>query len=196
MVKLAGNGAACFVKWIDDFWTLPEGEAPRWQRWRVMRLLTMLWFYCTRDAVVPSADRHVLEVGGKRVELSVTGQGYGVTDWQAKMLVNLRGIVAAARAVGARVVLLTYAADEEAYASVNQQIRRLAREENVPLIDVGLAMRRRCPATRPVAGGKPEHLPLAERCGLFLADGHPTVAGYDAIAQALIDGDPTLDFGH
>jgi len=77
---------------------------------------------------------------------------------------------------------------------------RLVREDHLPLIDVGLALRLQCPppkAPDPSCVGEgcaavapPRWTGKHSRCGFLLDDRHPTLAGHRAIAQRLLDAYP------
>jgi lysophospholipase L1-like esterase len=174
---------------VNDSWTLADTSI--WERSRVVRLFTMLWVSIKRPHLLWEQERQHLDVAGRSIEFEFAGYGGRVPDWDVKMLANVREIIAKARGAGIEVVLLTYPADDGFYANANRRIRRLAREEHVPVIDLGLAFRRRCPAVAPDCKGeacRPETGPWVEhsRCGLLLTDGHPSVAGHEAAAQEVL----------
>jgi len=188
----------------NDFWTPTASEVPLWGRSRVVRLLTMAWRALTRAAVIEPATAQRITVGDHTVEIGGTGYVAPVRDWEEILLANVRAISDATRAAGVRLVLLTYPADDDVYGTTNRRIRRLARETGVPLIDVGLALRRRCPTVKtplPDCEGfdcwtqVPAFSGVHERCGLLLPDGHPTVEGYAAVAQTVVDGWTRLHAG-
>jgi len=178
----------------NDFWAPPASDVPLWGHSRVVRLLTMVWRSLTGSAVMQPADAQRMTVGEQTVEIAGTDYAAPVRTWDVTLLANLRAIADVTRAAGVRLVLLTYPADDGVYGTANRRIRRLAREIDVPLIDVGLALRRRCPSvTIPGCEGPscwtkaPPFSGVHERCDLLLPDGHPTVTGYAAVADDVAD---------
>jgi lysophospholipase L1-like esterase len=147
-----------------------------WQHSRVFRLLYMLVTGVREHAVqidvnYTAEKRHgVVRVGGAEFDLAGTDRmdPRRLGNWYLDLQKNLRAMAADAAAAGAAFVVLTYPSSHTLYGSANAV---LAQMTDLRLVDLGQAFRRVCPT-----GECPE---------LFLADQHPTAAGYQ-LAAAIV----------
>lgn len=179
----------------NDFWVPVGADASWWQRSRVLKLFTMLRLQATKPNAWPTFEPEHIEVAGKTHEIAFGGQAGLNPGWKDELRANLIHMIRQAEAADIRVVLLTYPADDDTYGLTNRRIRLLANELGVPLVDLGLALRRRCPAVKvpnPNCKGfdclkfGPKLGTPHSRCGLLIEDGHPSIAGHDVTADELI----------
>jgi lysophospholipase L1-like esterase len=151
-----------------------------WNYSRVYRLLYMLRRALSPPGVV-IAERWgedvtgggaVMRIGDASIDVGFTKRDFEKDPGQLleTLAPNLRGMLADARAAGVDVVLITYPADFNIYGLANPIMRDIGKEEQVPIIDVGAALRKECPR-RP--------------CALLHPDDHPTLAGHARTAQLL-----------
>jgi lysophospholipase L1-like esterase len=181
----------------NDFWTVPETapESPElrdriaallWKRSRVYRLFYMLahMLQAPRVEVTKRPDNRAtvryagyeFDLGGKaRPKNSVGDRPYG-----PDLARNLTRLPAHVKEMGAKLVFVTYASERGFYGAANGIIRAAAMESGTPLIDVAAEFRGLCPETP---------------CPYFFADNHPTGAGYERIAQILLQRLPPLTSG-
>jgi lysophospholipase L1-like esterase len=158
----------------NDFWTVPEpisGDPPlsrlRVQLWHYSRVYRL--FHMLRQAWVgPELDR----LPNTESESRWAPQNGGVAEWQKLLRQNVLAMVATAREAGVRPILLTYASSDYVYGGVNQEIRAIASEAGVPLIDVAPAFAQGC-------RGQAE-------CDLFFKDQHPTQPGHLLMGRTIL----------
>ncbi len=152
----------------NDQWRL-GGEPAWWKELRVVRLVRLAAARLGGEKK-ERTDRHGLSVSDDDSEKTYVGH----EPMERGIREGLARIVAAIRASGARPVLLTYACDEGQYGRANATIRAAATELGADLVDCREAL-----------------APEIERLGeelFLLPDGHPTAAGYEAYARAVLAG--------
>ena len=179
----------------NDAWTEPEaltpdteglasgGQSWLWRHSRVYRLL----FMARRSAEI-TLEREVFDRTGDEFPKGARGtfrtpEGAIDLEWNVRRsapldvlgeaLRNLVAIAEIVRRHGAEPVFVTYPCEIGVYGLANLLIREAAGQSGTRLIDVGAALRTRCPK---------------RNCpDLFFPDGHPTALGHKAAAEILAD---------
>lgn len=176
---------------VNDFWTAPEpvhGTQESWSarlsRWsRAYRLLYMV----ARDLVgtpIVSMPRMSTQdlvhavgtarglIGGESVDLS-WGPATPGQQWEGGFHENVFRIIDTIDSHGARPVFLTYPSNAPVYRAVSAEILQDVPPSAAQVIDLQARVAALC---------------TTQDCGpLFFGDGHPTAAGYAAVAATVAD---------
>lgn len=175
----------------NDYWTVPESahESPDlrvrmvawlWENSRAYRLFYMLGHMLrgprVRVSTMPGDLNHAtVRYGGWAFNLGGKGRPRDGADDSPRgpeLARNLESLPAHVTQIGAQLVFVTYASEGGFYGAANGMIRAAAKESATPLIDVAAEFRELCPE---------------DPCPYyFFPDGHPTAAGYERIAQLLL----------
>ena len=176
----------------NDYWTTPVAPAEAssfamragewlWDWSRVYRLLFMLRrTVAARSELSIEANERgneaMLRYGGDSIVLGFEGRP-AYAAFQTPMIsdalvANLNAISKSTREAGVRLLLLTYPAERRFYGPANKQIRRVAEEASIPLVDLAARFR-------------PER--KTGSCDLLFGDLHPTVSGHALAAEHLLE---------
>jgi len=134
----------------------------------------MVLEYVTKVGI-PLTEIHVpgtAEYDGARFDLEPVPARVEVADSAGTIGRNFGFVRDAVEERGARFVLMTYLSDQHFYGPVNRELRQIAQDRELSLIDLEPAGRDAC--RDPGACGD-----------LFFPDGHPTAEGYREVAEAV-----------
>jgi lysophospholipase L1-like esterase len=178
----------------NDFWTVSETapESPHlrervaallWRTSRAYRLFYMLahMLQAPRVEVTKMPDhRALVRYGAYQFDLGGKTRPTDGSDDRPRgpeLARNLARLPAHVAKIGAQLVFVTYASGQGFYGAANGVMRTVAKQTGTPLIDVAAEFRALCPQ-RP--------------CQYFFRDEHPTGAGYERIAQVLVERLPQV----
>lgn len=175
----------------NDFWTLPtpidrerDASFSLWrfieQHSRLHRLIYLAVQSADQTELVvdtslnfPTAGKGSIVYGDRSFAMEYRAAPDQRADAVRGLSAGLAAIAAAAAEARVRLALLTYPSRRHDYARANESIRRVAREEQVMLIDLAADFAGICPD---------------ETCeALFVPDQHPNQEGYEVAAGFLAE---------